>query len=373
MPELDAQELLKKYLSGHCTREEKALLETWYIRHEGKNLPEISQTVKDQQLEEVWLSLPIHQQNYKVMPLWTRIAAAASVLIILSFGSYFLLHKVPPKQTAQNQQDLAPGRNQATLTLANGKKIILTKGLNGKLAQQGNTQIAVNSGNAIAYNTSQGQPETIIYNTLSTAKGEQSPYPLILADGTRVWLNAASSITFPTAFPGRERVVTVTGEADFQVAHHALQPFKIRVAGQTVEDIGTEFNINAYPDEPAVKVTLASGKAKVIKNEQEVILNPGQEAVTMADNAIAIKAADLDVVFAWRNGLFLYDNESLASIMRKVARWYDVDVVYQGADKNKLFGGGISRYKNVSQVLRKLELTGGVHFTIEGRRIIARK
>lgn len=330
----------------------------------------------DQQFDRLWSEAKRREtEESKIRRIgWRRWTAAAAVLVLLSMGAYFVFHQHPSQQMALNQQhDIAPGHNQATLTLANGQKIILTKGLNGKLARQGNTTIHVNSGAAIAYTA--GAAETkVAYNTLSTAKGEMSPYPLVLADGSKVWLNAASSVTFPTAFPGQERVVSVTGEATFEVVHNAAHPFKIKVAGQTVEDIGTEFNISAYADEPAVKVTLASGKVKIIKNGHEAFLNPGQEAITTASNSdIKVKEADLDIAFAWRNGLFLYDNESLESIMRKVARWYDVEVVYEGADRNKLFGGGISRYKNVSQVLRKLELTGGVHFTIEGRRIIARK
>ncbi|HVW94367.1 MAG TPA: FecR domain-containing protein [Mucilaginibacter sp.] len=372
------QLLANKWRKGTLTENERKEFDAWFHAEElepQEVAPEFGLT-EEEQRERLYarISAQIHNQPVVVRRLWPRIAAAASILLILSTGGYFLLHKGNTPQTAQNQpHDFSPGKNQATLTLANGQKIVLTKGLNGKLAQQGNTAINVNAGAAIAYTP--GTTETdVAYNTLSTTKGEMSPYPLVLADGTKVMLNAASSITFPTAFPGKERLVTVTGEATFLVAHDATKPFKIQVAGQTVEDIGTEFDINAYSDEPVVKVVLASGKVRIAKNGHEAFLNPGQEAITFSNNSeIKIKTADLDAAFAWRNGMFLYDNESLESIMRQIARWYDVDVVYDGADKNKLFGGGISRYKNVSQVLRKLELTGGVHFTIEGRRIIARK
>lgn len=362
------RQLIERYIDGKAT--EKELMAFFGLIHR-RELDELLLQYMDSDFEAARLEASFAPARRKSGRWWV---AAASILIAISLGGYFLLHKQPAQQIAQNQQhDIAPGRNQATLTLAGGQKIILTKGLNGKLAQQGNTQISVNAGTAIAY-TSGSTATKIDYNTLSTAKGEMSPYPLILADGTKVWLNAASSITFPTAFPGKERIVTVTGEAIFEVAHNAAHPFKINVAGQTVEDIGTEFNINAYPDEPTVRVTLASGKVKIMKGGHEVLLDPGQVAITLANTGnIKVKDADLDAAFAWKNGMFLYDDEPLSGIMRQIARWYDVDVVFDGADPNKLFYGGISRYKNVSQVLRKLELTGGVHFTIEGRRVIARK
>ena len=370
------QELADKWAQGKLTPDEQAYLETWYAQFndEQVNLTgsrhENADNLRKAMLAQI--NAQIIEKPIRKLWDWKRTAVAASILIALSAGGYFILHKQAAPQIAQNQpHDIAPGHNQATLTLSNGKKIILTKGLNGQLAKQGNTVINANAGAAITY-TADNTATQINYNTLSTAKGEMSPYPLILADGTKVWLNAASSITFPTAFPGKERIVSVTGEAIFEVAHNAAHPFKINVAGQTVEDIGTEFNINAYADEPTVKVTLASGKVKIVKDGREALLNPGQVGISTAHNII-IANADLDAAFAWANGLFLYDNEPLSSIMRQVARWYDVDVVFDGANPNKLFGGGISRYKNVSQVLRKLELTGGVHFSIEGRRVIARK
>ena len=372
----DIKAILEKIRSGEFTPEEERIAKYWLMKLEQQDPTDLTDEELESISNEMWASLEtLPDVQPKIKRLWPRIAAAAAILLFVSIGGYFLLHK--PKGQATNQtagrfgNDIAPGHNQATLTLSNGQKIILTKGLNGQLAMQHNTSIKASQDN-IVYNA-KGEDQ-ISYNTLSTARGEQSPYPLVLADGTKVWLNAESSITFPTAFPGKERIVSVTGEAIFEVAHNAAHPFKINVAGQTVEDIGTEFNINAYADEPTVNVTLSSGKARIIRNGHEAILNPGQAAVTTANtDNIKIKDADLDVAFAWKNGQFLYDNEPLSSVMRQVSRWYDVNVIFDGADPNKLFGGGISRYKNVSQVLRKLELTGGVHFTIEGRRVIARK
>jgi len=303
-----------------------------------------------------------------------RVAAvAASVLLLLTAGGYWLLHRRPTQQIAQNKQnDIAPGRNQATLTLANGQTIILNKGLTGKLAQQGNTLVQVNAGNDITYTPGHAEKQ-VEYNTLTTKRGEESPYPLVLADGTKVWLNAASSIRFPTAFNGKTREVTITGEAYVEVAHNAAKPFRLITRGQTIEDIGTHFDVNAYEDEPAIKTTLLEGSVKVIMANSPtkgVILQPGQQS--LVDNStLKVRDADVDQVVAWRNGKFLFDDEPLAGIMRQVSRWYNVDVSYEDAGlKTKRFGGVTARFASVSELLNTLEMTGKVKFTIQGRNII---
>jgi len=375
-------DILKKYDGGNATTEEVEFLRTYYNLFELE--PEVLNSLKSNEKagikDRIESRLMEHignleqtgkKKNYR----W--VAAAASILLILSIGGYFLLPRQQPAQTlVHNQpQDIAPGSNRATLTLANGQKIILTKGLMGKLAQQGNTSIQVNGGNAITYNAA-GNAITaapVAYNTLSTVRGEQSPYPLVLADGTRIWLNAASSITFPTAFMGKERKVTVTGEAYFEVMHNAAQPFSVNVNGHTIEDIGTHFNISAYDDEPAMRTTLLEGAVRVRLNQQntEALLKPGQQAVIPAGkNTIRTKVVDVDEVMAWKNGYFDFDDENLEGVMRKISRWYDVDIVYADNNlKTQVFGGTVSRFKTVSQVLKKLALTNTVHFKIEGKKI----
>jgi len=320
----------------------------------------------------------IHQlkkRNFR--RLWINTAAAASVIMAVTAGSYFVLRHRAIPQTAQNQvQDIAPGSNQATLTLANGHTITLNKGLSGKLAQQGQTTINVNGGNAITYTA--GQTDTKVeYNTLTTKRGEQSPYPLVLADGTKIWLNAASSIRFPTAFNGKNREVTLNGEAYIEVAHHASQPFRLITKGQTIEDIGTHFNVNAYDDEPVIKTTLLEGSVRVItpkaptgSEKIAVILKPGQQSVA-GNSSLIVQDADIDQVMSWRNDKFLFNDEPLAAIMRQASRWYNVDVVYTDAGlKEKRFGGVTARFANVSQLLNTLEMTGKVKFTVQGRKII---
>jgi ferric-dicitrate binding protein FerR (iron transport regulator) len=318
------------------------------------------------------LEAKINPQPARRIRLWPRIAAAASILIACSIGGYFLLNKRPVQLTAQIQkQDFAPGHKQATLTLANGQKILLTKGMSGKLAQQGNTTILVNTGKAIAYQAgNSGTNSVVTYNTLSTARGEQSPYPLVLADGTKVWLDAASSITFPTAFNGKERIVKITGEAYFEVAHNAAQPFKVTVKGQTIEDIGTAFNVNAYEDEPAIKTTLLEGSVKVLNTNGEKLLTPGQQAIIKnGEPAIRVMTVNTEAVTAWKNGYFMFAHENIQSVMRKISRWYNVDIDYDPNITNNSFSGSMTRYGNASDVLDMLQLTGLVHFKIKERRI----
>lgn len=365
------QELAHRYKNGTATAAEKAEFENWLNANNDQpiEVPD-DYAASEKEVEERLLASIEKQidQPAKLRRIWPRIAAAASILIGLSVGGYYILHKQPTIQTAQNQiQDIAPGSNQATLTLANGQTIVLNKGLSGKLAEQGHTTINVNAGNAITYTPGQTDAK-VEYNTLTTKRGEQSPYPLILADGTKVWLNAASSIKFPTAFNGKNREVTLTGEAYIEVAHNATQPFRLITKGQTIEDIGTHFNVNAYDDEAVTRTTLLEGSVRVI-NKTAVVLKPGQQSVA-DNNSLTVQDVDLDQVMAWRSDKFLFNDEPLANIMRQVSRWYNVDVTYDDAGlKEKRFGGVTARFANVSQLLSTLEMTGKVKFTIEGRKI----
>jgi transmembrane sensor len=376
------EQLIKRYLDGNCTPDENALVESWHLE-DFKNSDELPtiQEIDDahQQMRETIIA---HTQVERISPstvrpfrLWIRVAAAAVLLIGLTTGGYLLLHKPLTRLQVVKNHDLAPGRNQATLTLSNGQKIYLTTSIIGKLAQQGTTVIQMAKGGVVTYN---GAPEKvdgqgIAYNTLTTKRGEQ--FPLVLSDGTRVFLNSASSITYPVAFNGADRQVTVTGEAFFDVVHDAAHPFKVKVANQTVEDIGTSFNVNAYDDEPLVKTTLVTGRAKIISKQQSIMLKPGQAAISdHGSEKMIIKNVDVDQAIAWKNNYFLFDGDNLESIMRKVSRWYDVDVEYKDNGlKTQIFSGTVSRFKNVSSVLKKLELTGAVHFELSDKKIIVIK
>jgi len=370
------QELIDKYLAGLCTPQEKETVESWYLSYAKDKVDNLDQPDEADYIaaeKEIWNSI-VRQNNPRKLFLWPYIAAA-SIFLFLTIGVFFILHKQPAQQIVKNQkQEIIPGTNKATLTLANGQKIILTRGLNGKLAQQGCTLVQVNSSGSIAYTAlaaNNSLVSQVQFNTLSTVRGEQSPYPLVLADGTKVWLNAESSITFPTSFSGKERVVKITGEAYFEVVHDALHPFKVKVRDQTIEDLGTQFNINAYLDEPTMKTTLINGKVKISAGSQVAVLKPGfQAAVSPSGSSIIVQAADLDQVMAWKNGNFEFEGTPLKDIMRQISRWYDVDISYMGTIEDTEFGGSISRSKNINEILSMLEMTKSVRFKLDGRRIL---
>jgi len=355
-----AQELFDKYKNGTATNKEKALVEKWLINFNNEPT-EISDQEFHRISKEVWSKLPQPAIiTIRRLTVWTKLTAAASVIFLLSFG-YFLIRQRQPQRNAYYKNDILPGRNQATLTLASGKKIVLVRGLSGMLAQQGNTLIGVNGQSAIAYtSTGTNTNLSISYNTLSTALGEQSPYPLVLADGTKVWLNAQSSITFPTTFSGKNRTVKVTGEAYFEVAHNAEHPFRVQTDKQTIEDIGTAFDVNAYVDEPTTETTLIEGKVKV----NNIFLEPGQQS-----DGNHIKTVNTKRYIAWRSGDFYFEDDNIQTVMRELSRWYNIEVSYEGNMITDGFNARISRGKNISAILNILENTKGVHFKIEGRRV----
>jgi ferric-dicitrate binding protein FerR (iron transport regulator) len=369
------KELIDKFNAGQCSEEEKALLETWYVENDEFS-QELSPDMLATAVDRVWGKL---QQSATPQPeipnishafSW-RMVAAASVLLFLIAGGYYWRYKTPKNTTfsTANRNDLAPGKEQATLTLANGSKIILTSNLSGKLAQQGNTLINVNAGHALAYTA--GVPDSkITYNTLSTKNGEQSPLPLILADGSKVWLNAASSITFPVSFSGKDRTVTITGEAYLEVAHNERQPFRVITPNQTIEDLGTHFDVKAYDNEPALKTTLLEGSVSVSAGTHSVILNPGQQADLIKNDAhLQVKNVDIDGVIAWKNGRFHFDHADIQTVMREFARWYDVNVQYIGDIPAKAITGNINRNSKASVALQIIGILG-VHYEIQGKTII---
>ncbi|SDS33672.1 FecR family protein [Mucilaginibacter mallensis] len=299
---------------------------------------------------------------------WGKIAAAASILLFISIGGYFLWHKqAPGKQIVHNQplhNDIAPGGNKAILILASGKQIVLTGAKNGTLAKQGAITISKTSNGQVVYtdaSTAAQNTAFISYNSIETPRGGQ--YHLTLADGTNVWLNAASSIKYPTAFTGNERRVEITGEAYFEVKHDAAKPFRVICNGQIVEDLGTHFNINAYSDESAVKTTLLEGSVAVTSVGKNKILKPGEQA-QLENGDIHLANVDVDEMVAWKNGLFDFKDANIGIVMRQLARWYDVDVEYEGKIPDILFTGKLHRDINAAQILDMLSYFK-VHFKIE--------
>jgi len=313
----------------------------------------------------------INRNRKASYPVWRRIGVAASVLIFLSIGGYFILHKkqlkIQPVAKIQ-QNDVTPGTNGATLTLGNGQKIVLNAKPIGQLALQGNVAISKTNNGQIKYKAISGETDLAMINTVTTQRKEQ--YHLTLSDGTNVWLNAASSIKYPSAFTGKNRKVEITGEAYFEVAHNKDKPFLVTSNGQTVEVLGTHFNINTYDDEIGIKTTLLEGSVKVSKNGKTAMIKPGQQAVVLDnEQSIEVKEADTEQAVAWKNGFFDFKDANIQDIMRQLSRWYDVDVRYDGEIPTRDFSGEMERSLNASQVLKLLSYSR-IHFRIEGKTII---
>jgi transmembrane sensor len=363
---------------GSATPAEQAAFDLAYITLSGRHTEWDNALMGEEETvrSAIYLSLIEKQRELKKSRIVYRIyryAAAASILAILSLGIHIYFRQpLTVQQTVQNKtNDLKPGENRATLTLANGQQIVLTKSLIGQLGQQGGMKIQMTAGGKVMYTRSKTNDSNKeqLYNTLTTKKGEQ--FPLVLADGTQVTLDAASSITYPVSFTGKDRKVSITGQAYFQVVHNAHQPFIVSVKGQNIVDIGTEFNINAYDDEGPITTTLVSGSVKVSKENESVLLKPGQQS-WVPDNGnqiTVIKNADIATAIAWKIGLFQFNKASIQAVMRQFARWYDVDIQYKGTLPQREFSGKMQRNLNASQVLDLLAFTK-IHFIIEGKKII---
>ena len=298
-------------------------------------------------------------------------AAAALLIIAAGAALIIMMNRKQDQQPAVAgtgvQQDIAPGRSQAVLTLADGRKIILDSAANGLLAQQGNASVVKLDGGQLLYKTEGNAAPETLFNTMTTPKGGQ--YKLLLPDGTAVWLNAASSITYPAAFSGARRLVTITGEAYFEVTKDASKPFLVRTGATEVEVLGTHFNINSYDDEPGIATTLLEGRVRVTDGSNQHMLKPGQQARVQQQSIRVVNDVDVDQVVAWKNGFFQFDRSDIRTVMRQLSRWYDVEVVYEGEIPRDRFGGRLPRGARLSEVLRALEQTQ-VHFRIEGKKII---
>lgn len=357
-----AKELLQKYQDGVASEEEKAWIESWYAHMEehAANPPEAQVNA------DAVHSHNLLQQQLHIVRIWPRIAVAASLLAVICLSAWVLSRRhtaVAPVMAAR--QDVAPGTNKAILTLANGNRIQLDDHTKEQLLKQAGVSIIRTDSGQIIYKVDEASnAATDKYNIITTPRGGQ--YQVILPDGSHVWINAASSLRYPVAFGNKERRVELTGEAYFEIAADAGKPFRLISRNQVTEVLGTSFNVNAYDDEADTKTTLISGAIKV----NNIRLQPGQQAIS---NTSGFKTVNVDIEeeIAWKNGYFVFNDEQLVSIMRKISRWYDVDLHYQDTIlKTERFNGTVSRYGNVSQVIRVLELTQAAHFKVTGKQII---
>jgi transmembrane sensor len=375
-----------KVSEGTATSEEMAM----YIYHIDsfiKEYPEwedlnveTKQVIEAQLRSDIYAQVNDGQLKIKSYKLWLRIISIAAAISFIFLGIYFINYRNDKYPGIDNSvvQDVKPGKNRATLTLASGKKILLSDAMKGQIANEAGVRISKTEDGQVVYEVVGLKAEVAgKYNTMTTARGEQ--WRLDLPDGTRVWLNSASSLRYPAFFPKTgSRKVELTGEAYFEVAKDKQHQFIVNTKDQNVEVLGTHFNINAYPDERSVKTTLFEGSVKVNPRalagalpdgERATVLKPGEQSV-LANNGIKVSIANMEQALAWKNGYFLFENEDIKSIMREISRWYDVDVIYLGNVEQKTIEGTVSKFKNVSTVLDMLESTKVVKFKIDGKQII---
>lgn len=362
MTKKEIQVLLDKYTSGTATPEERQLVESRFLRYLDKSgaMPgakEIRQSTK-----AVLNNIQKHTGGKTATVISIRRwSVAASVLVLISVGGYWLLHKTAPSQLAKN--DVAPFSKQAILRTGHGKTLTLDSNAKGTLAQYSNTHIQQTTNQQIVY-TNDRESEKVIFDTLQVPAGGK-PYQLKLADGSKITVNVASSLRFPENFrKNNNEVALLSGEAYFSIIHNSHAPLTIKAKGQLIEDVGTEFDVNTYTDEPDSRTTLVEGAINV--NAKKLI--PGQQAI-IGDGGLDIVKANVEQTTSWVHGYFRFNGEDIQTIMRQLSRWYNIEVQYEGAISKEGYYVKISRSRNISEVLKVLERTNSVHFKIEGRRV----
>lgn len=390
----DLQKLLEKYLADELSEAEFRAL--WAALQEPANRESWEAFMQDvwkdpryqqlgdnaakkavlEKLRPALKEMPPRQTPFIRRRIWW--AAAASVLFIAA-GAYFFqpkktiqLAETPPASLKKNE--VLPGGDRAMLTLADGTTITLDSASNGMLSQQGNTKVVKLANGKLVYNTTDGQTSEVMYNTMRTPRGGQ--YRITLPDGTQVWLNASSSITYPTAFTGAERIVKITGEAYFEVAplNHKT-PFKVKILSGTGEEkaeinvLGTHFNVNAYDNEADIKTTLLEGAVKLIRGKETMTLYPGQQGRIQAKGIEIVSPNDLEEVTAWKEGYFKFNEADIDAIMRQAERWYDITVAYPNGIPKDAFSGSLPRHVSLTKFLEIL-VYSDINVKIKERTVI---
>lgn len=380
--------LLDKYIAGEASHDEEQRLLNFYgsfkSSSEIESIPEM-EDLKDKIFGNILDKITpeedySHSFNFYYLK---SLSIAAMILLTITTGIYFYSNRTIQEDEQfveiNVKNDILPGNNKAILTLANGSKISLDDAEYGLLASEGNTVITKTENGEIVYEKNaieknKGISNHALTNTIQTPKGGK--YQVRLPDGSKVWLNSASTLSYPTAFTGTERKVKLKGEAYFEVASNKKIPFRVESDGQIVEVLGTHFNINSYDDEDFTKTTLLEGSVRVILNSKSDVLGktrmlkPGEQSLTnLSQSGIRIENADTEKAVAWKNGYFKFKNTPIQQIMREVERWYDVELVYEGTMPTDEFTGFISNDVNISGVLKILEQSGGVKFSVKGKKI----
>lgn len=364
-----------KYLENTDAEELRDVMEQQFEYE--KNHPEqLDLDISKEMLQNIHERIGVVKRINKasIVEMWILKIAAACVIGFLALSVYLFLKSDTKKEFSKKQvnskpykNEVSPGGNKAVLTLADGSTIVLDDAQNGALTQQGNTKVLKLNGK-IAYNSTNDDSNEILFNTIATPRGGQ--YQVELPDGSHVWLNSASSLHFPTAFTGKERRVEITGEAYFEVVKNLAMPFIVKVNSAQIQVLGTHFNVMAYSDEAALKTTLLEGKVKFVNAGINNILKPGQQSQLAKNGQLkVVSGVDVAEVVAWKNGIFDFEGADIESVTRQLSRWYDVEIVYN-QKVDDLFYAKIPKNTKLTEVLKALELTGKVRFTIEGKKII---
>ena len=358
--------LYEKCFSGTCTQEEQLLLQE-YKDYFSLNT-EWDNQIGDQEdiMERMYFQLKksiLKENNTK----WRKLFLAAACLLIISVGCIFYVQNLNQFVLEDvTVTKIVPGSKKATLLLSDGSQIILDEYEDGAVVMQDDFIVGKKEKGGLVYNDlDQFKNEILQYNTIVVPRGGE--YRLILADGSKVWLNSGSSLKYPVNFKTADRIVELTGEAYFEVAKNKGSSFIVRVKETEVEVLGTYFNVNSYNEDEVI--TLIEGAVKLKNGVESLLLKPGQSGVVKSGK-IRAEDADIESVTSWKNGYFIFRDESLKSIMDKVSRWYDIDVEFRGGVENKEFYAKTARYTDFLEMLKNIELTGTVRFKIEGRRVI---
>lgn len=387
MSETELSKLIEKYKNGTLTEEESAFLNAWYIKYAVDQESSFDPAYLDQNLDLMWNAIEdnVAQHGFRTerlkpvaKKLWPRIAAAASVIMVMGAALYFFNtdKTKTPMATNMAKTGIRPGGNRAFLTLADGSKISLNDAANGRLASQAGITITKTKNGQLIYTIADQQSAKPgnLYNTIETPRGGQ--YQINLPDGSKVWLNAETKLKFPVTFANKkERKVELSGEAYFEVAKLKTEgikmPFIVASTGQEVEVLGTHFNVNAYPDGQDTKTTLLEGLVRVsgLLRPRNTILKPGQQS-SLTPTGLSLKNVDTEQAVAWKNGQFMFSNEPLTQVMKEVSRWYNVEVEYKGDFSTVVIGGSVSKFTNIKEVLDVLALAGKVSFKTVGNKVI---